>query len=761
MSTANEYLRLNDTKMNVKKAENLIAIIEEKRKDAVASKEVQSENGLFAALFAAFKDFFSKLGQPTIQKRFLKKASPARSSDYNDTMREIYNDLHVAYEETDALSSVLVKDFNYSEIERQMLLNKIKKLASDTTDYSFYSLGAKDQSLFAIDDFTDNTKIDFTKITPGVSPAELVTGQGIITLKRTSNVSRNDLVEKVTGVKESIPAWDASNEIGGYEGLYFGVKNEPRPEGGVFHVSYSEDGSRLFENGASEDEKMPKRLQMFDNNPETFWEVEYITDPVIGYKDKYSGKQISVAEFNELIANEVDSPNVSSAGGIVITNEQGSLIENYVPITAASPTDFLNCSFVVQLSQSEMINWINLNPNNFGQSLYLEILSIQTSEDGQVFSELEGFDDHEYSTVLTAEANSELNPNEVQATMSPDQFKYAGMGVWVFAPRKAKAIKFIMRQTRSYLKDYEVLVVETNYTVTTTTTTKKFWGLSKKTSTDSYTVTNQTEIPYLTGHVLGFDVMSLEPGSTSVSGKDGSNNIAVLAGVAFGGAVGIAAGVAIAGGVAATGAIVGGAIGGPIGAVLGFIIGGLFGKSKSSETSISPQQITKQWTRINNDKARFAIGVRDINIFSYKFEATSEVVSKPFVSPKPIYKVALQIEEQVPVIFYKDNTGTENDWIKYYISVDNGTSWRRISPTSHRTTISEDGINSIPEIININSEVATADRTNPLAYIDTGDSVYSIRFKAALSRPTTITDADSYTPALSKYALQIYPVGGL
>ena len=105
--------------------------------------------------------------------------------------------------------------------------------------------------------------------------------------------------------------------------------------------------------------------------------------------------------------------------------------------------------------------------------------------------------------------------------------------------------------------------------------------------------------------------------------------------------------------------------------------------------------------------------------------------------------------------------GTENGWIKYYILVENGTSWHRISPTHHKATLSEDGINYVPEILNINSDVSSVDRTNPLAYIDMDEPVYSVRFKAVLSRPVNIDNAESFTPILSEYALQIYPFGGL
>jgi len=412
---------------------------------------------------------------------------------------------------------------------------------------------------------------------------------------------------------------------------------------------------------------------------------------------------------------------------------------------------------VVQLRTTRTINWISLNPNNFGQELYMEVVSIETSPNGKDFEELEGFDDHEFETMLTKDANSELNPREIQDTLSPDQFKYSGQGVWVFAPKETKAIKFDLRQTRGYLKLYEVLVCEIEQTVTTTTTTTKYWGLSKKKSTDSYTVRREVEIPYLTGHVVGFDAMSLEPGGIDSGKEKGAGKYAGE--IAVGG---LAAGALVGGALALSplgpaGWIVGGAI------ALGALIYSFFAGTKKTETSVSPARISRQWTKIKNDKTRFAIGVRDVNLYSYKFAEKSDIISKPYLSPGPISKVALTVDETIPKIFYSDasRASTENDWIKYYISLNNGASWNRISPMHHRSTLSEDGSNNVPEIINVNSDLPAAERDNPLAYIDVPEAVYSIRFKASLSRPTDISEAESYTPVLSKYALQIYPAGGL
>jgi hypothetical protein len=438
-----------------------------------------------------------------------------------------------------------------------------------------------------------------------------------------------------------------------------------------------------------------------------------------------------------------------------------------VPTTSGGNIAYLTVNFTVHLSTAARINWIALNPNNFGQEDYIDILDIQVSSDGSKFSSLEGFSDYEYATTLTKHANEELNPDIVQETMSPDKFKYAGMGIWTFVcPDPVTAIRFSARQTRSYIKPYEVLMVETSQTITTTTTTNpsawdEFWGAEPETTTSSRNVSRQIGIPYLVGQVTGFDVMNLDPGSQTA----GMNVAGVPAVIQAGTAI-VGAGIgAIVGGAAAVGTAFAGPIGAAIGfvagAILGWIFPNLFSSSTQTSTSAGPQTITRQWTVTKTDISRFAIGIRDINIYSYSFATSSEIVSKPYISPAPIYKISLDVDEQIPKEFYAAAAVTANNWIKYYISIDDGVSWNRISPMTHRDTPSEDGIHLVPRIINVNSDVATPDRDNPLAYIDTGSSVYSVRFKAVLSRPTDIRDADSYTPALSSYSLQIYPVGGL
>ena len=713
---ANEYLRLQDTQMNIEKARNVLAVIEDKRKDDI--KDIQSENNMLRDLWSAFKDFFTKLGRPSLQKRLLKETAPALSSDYNNTMREIRDDMRVAYVEAESLGGLMVKSYNFGESERQMLLNKVRKLNSKNIDYSFYSKGAKDRSLYGLDSFIDKSKVDPSKIGAGTIAAEIVTDQGVATLARTANIDRTPLVRNVTGITDSLPAWNPIAQTGGYEGLYYGMRGEARPEGGKWHLEYTANGNTLFDNGAEESELKPRRMDMFDNNPDTFWECELISNNLIGYQNKYNGDQISVAQFQELRDNEVNSPNTEIRGDTVVAGEYGSLIDPYVPVTSAGTGEFLKVDFVVELQRSVNINWLNLNPNNFGTENYIDILSVETSEGGESYEQVGDFDDHEYDITLTSEANEELTQSQVFDTLAPDRFKFAGQGVWTFAPRKTRLIKFSLRQPQAYIKTYEVLKYETQQTKTTTTVKEETGWFSSGTETTSWTDTQVRTItlPYLEGIVNGFDVLSLASGGTSTDNAAWSN--------------------------------------------LPF---GIWGGSKTVTEVLGNETITKQWTETMYDKTRFAIGIRDIGIYSYSFATTSELISKPYHSPKPISKVSITVDEYIPKMFYTSsgNDGTENSWIKYYISVDNAVSWSRISPTNHTRTLSEGGVYDLPEVINVNSDISSDERDNPLSYIDTSESVFTVRFKAVFTRPENIVDSESYSPLLSSYAIKIYPHGGL
>lgn len=149
---------------------------------------------------------------------------------------------------------------------------------------------------------------------------------------------------------------------------------------------------------------------------------------------------------------------------------------------------------------------------------------------------------------------------------------------------------------------------------------------------------------------------------------------------------------------------------------------------------------------------RYAIGVRDINIMSYQFAPKSEIVSKRYESKKPIKEVMLYVNEKIPEDFLGD-LSKSNDWIQYYISIDD-VNWHRITP-AHQNPTTRDEVP--PKIYEFNATNINLEDSFQLykGYLESEQPVTGIRFKAVLQRPTTITNAASFTPILEDYSLRL------
>lgn len=139
---------------------------------------------------------------------------------------------------------------------------------------------------------------------------------------------------------------------------------------------------------------------------------------------------------------------------------------------------------------------------------------------------------------------------------------------------------------------------------------------------------------------------------------------------------------------------------------------------------------------------RYVIGMRDAELASYQFGNISTYVSRPFISPNPINEVQLDTNFEIPEIFPQ-----EEDWVKFYISVDDGRKWHQIHPKDvHRADVKTKYL--------FNSGTPKEGRLEEVGYIETLTDVYEIRMKIEVSRPHDIEDAQYYTPIVYDYELQ-------
>lgn len=139
---------------------------------------------------------------------------------------------------------------------------------------------------------------------------------------------------------------------------------------------------------------------------------------------------------------------------------------------------------------------------------------------------------------------------------------------------------------------------------------------------------------------------------------------------------------------------------------------------------------------------RYVIGMRDAVLASYQFGNTSQYVSRPFISPTPIKEVQLDTDYEIPEIFSQ-----EEDWVKFYISIDNGQKWHPIHPKNiHRSGIKTRYL--------FNSGIPKEGRLDEVGYLETLTEVHEVRVKIDISRPHDIEDAQYYTPVVYEYELQ-------
>jgi hypothetical protein len=190
--------------------------------------------------------------------------------------------------------------------------------------------------------------------------------------------------------------------------------------------------------------------------------------------------------------------------------------------------------------------------------------------------------------------------------------------------------------------------------------------------------------------------------------------------------------------------------------IVSCLTGGFFGGSKDVNTTVesSGWKVNSQAKVTKWDKARYAIGIKEIGIWSYRFVGRSGFVSKPFRTPKPIRTVGLLADEIIPKAF---NTTQVKPWIRYWVSFGEGLEWVPIAPASEGPAQLVDG-ERIPQIIHVNSGIPAAERDPRAGYVDFDGEVSQARLKCILYRPDGLEDM---SPVLKGYRLKMTVRGGL
>lgn len=419
------------------------------------------------------------------------------------------------------------------------------------------------------------------------------------------------------------------------------------------------------------------------------WAMAYFTDPHINPLSVLDGNPDTWFEFHKINVPAKHKKSSSETKGY------GWHFDDGEPMYYGKKTnDPLEASVTIDLGKERVINKIVYNPYNPGNMIIAD--DIETSADGAKFVRVGQAED------IRTEITKDTQVAPAGMTGRED---YKGKGVWTFAPRPARYIRIRLKVEDPYtLKVGHVYFKR----VGTRTTEKKYvFGLFSSTSTKK-----------IDERIKGVDW-----------NKDKMTSKGMWESVIAG---------------AAVGAGVGGWLGAAVGAIVGLLC---------SSTTVTEDTEVKGPFVEDFPGWRYCIGIRDIQALSFEYQQSSTYISQPHKLPKPAKTISLEAVEDIPEHFYKDQLSKKNDFIRYYISVDGGNSWKPISPLTH-TPVDDD---FPPQTYIINSGESEDTRSPHRGYIDIDEEAREILFKAELSRPTEGDNIAAYTPSLLEYRLLIVP----
>jgi hypothetical protein len=114
----------------------------------------------------------------------------------------------------------------------------------------------------------------------------------------------------------------------------------------------------------------------------------------------------------------------------------------YERVVKEDDGESLVLDLTINLTEEQVINFIRINPNNFGTKTEVEIEEIATSADGFVYKSIK--DEIPITGFFTKDEQNVFK-------LAPSTSKYAGQGLFTFTPRFAKYVKITLRQISPYI----------------------------------------------------------------------------------------------------------------------------------------------------------------------------------------------------------------------------------------------------------------------------------------------------------------------
>lgn len=218
---------------------------------------------------------------------------------------------------------------------------------------------------------------------------------------------------------------------------------------------------------ASEEAKAKARMKMFDANPDTYWQCEYVyqTEPLIDPYEKLSNDFEKVKSSG----NDTDTTPVLEGTQVSIDLKSAEDIAKQYDFSGRD----LEIVMEIDFGNTTPINYILINPVVPGTSSFIKVLDVATADSSNDFVTVEGFDSQSFDKTLTPEANKYLDADVQAKTLAPSAYSYAGLGVFSFPVRFASKVRIKLLSEDPVPAVYERMHVLLQEETTLTTTVKK------------------------------------------------------------------------------------------------------------------------------------------------------------------------------------------------------------------------------------------------------------------------------------------------
>lgn len=655
---------------------------------------------IVSSIFSNIKDYILNLGKPSFKKR--KAEYSVNSDDYNQNNIEIVNDLRNAFTQANELKDLIKDNMNYSILFNDFLKNSLNKIEDYSENLNVYIENPFKSIVTINENFRDLDTLDMNQTTATIKK-EL----GQVTLGIKEHI--NQMISADDGTKIEI-----LNSSNGYEGNFQQAitgKNDEnifiqREVNGVPKDKRSWKGSGIsYLYQATGNLRMNERT-IIDGNKDTWFEYEICNVP-------QSAK--SKTCHNEL----------SDQGKKYRCTKNGwnwfYLIDGKEEIWAREPEKgTLKLDIRLTLPEARYSNYIDINSFIMPYDDYE-----QSFEDFEVREvKIAAHEKGQRVTIYHRDQNVDPSVVGQMADYEKSNKMSKSSKIFNFRPQDVKVVEFYLEQSKSY----DCYIGHPYY----------WFDAKYKIETDFIGISLDKDYEEVHLRIPG-------PGPNRDDIK-----VEIDSGTAFkdlltGGLIGAGIGIGI-------GAMAGLSSLGPIGwaaAILGaFLV--------DTEVSTVYEKATGPWLEAFKGW-RYAIGIREVSLNSYVYEEEGVVITKNYEMPKQIKKVEVNITDDIPNAFFSnktDDTSFKNrmNWIKYYFSIDNGSTWHRI--TDNKTH------KDIPGIYYVNTDPIDIENNNRnIEFINSENNSKIIKFKAELSRPLDLDDSKYFTPVLDNISAKIEVVG--